>query len=264
MRPLPSALGLVLLALGLALPGARGGDFVLFKNMWGDVIVATDTTPEGRTLTPPTPGQPVYYQGMSLGRRLGSIPGDREPPAKELNRFVTDVLAKQGYLGARPGVNEPSLFLVVQWGYLTPGTGDLLWFLGYNADHDLGAAFGPVIGPEVYQRNMRSRAIETILSDAQGAIYGIIVTAFEFKSARTANPVAYWQTRIGLPASSKTMAEALPAMLVAAGPAIGRPADKPALLDVDNARQGVVKLDDIKFLDVLSEPPRGPDSSPPK
>ena len=57
MRPLPSTLVLLLLTLGLALPGARAVDFVLFKNVWGDVIVATDTTTQGHVLTPPTPDQ---------------------------------------------------------------------------------------------------------------------------------------------------------------------------------------------------------------
>jgi hypothetical protein len=156
------------------------------------------------------------------------------------------------------------LFLIVQWGYLEPGTGDLLWFLGYDPNQDIGAQMGPVIGPEVFRTNMRSRAVETILADAKGAIYGIIITAFEFKTAHTASPVPYWQTRIGLPANGKSMVEALPTMLVAAGPAIGRPADAPVLLDTDNARQGTVKLDDLKFLDALPEPARAPDSSPQK
>lgn len=264
MRLLPSVFGLVPLALALA-PSEARAEFTLFRQVWGDAIVATDTTPAGRALTAPTPEQPVYYKGMSLGRRLGSIPGDEEPEEKELNRFVAKVLARHGYLGARPGESEPTLFLVVQWGYLEPGSGDLLWFLGYDASQDIGApTFPGMLGPEVWRRNFRSNAIETILQDAQGAIYGIIVTAFEFKSARTTEPVVYWQTRIGLPANGKSMADALPAMLVAAGPVIGRPADGPVLLDADNARQGVVTLGELKFLDTLAEPARDEDPEPRK
>jgi hypothetical protein len=262
MRLLPSAIGLVLLALGFALPGARGAEFTLFKSVWGDVIVATDTAPAGRALTPPTPEQPVYYRGRSLGRKLGSILGDREPEESELNRFVANVLARQGYLGASPGGQEPALFLVVQWGYLEPRNGDLLWFLGYDPGQDIGAPVLPgMLGPEVFRTGMRSTAIDTILADAQGAIYGIIITAFEYKSARTPEPVVYWQTRIGLPAHGKSMAAALPTMLVAAGPAIGRPADGPVLLDADHARQGTVRLDEVKFLDPF---PRHQNSAPAK
>jgi hypothetical protein len=248
---------LALLVLGLALPGVRGGEFVLFKNIWGNVIVSTDTTMEGKQLTPPTPDKPVYYKGISLGRKLGSIPGDHEPNEKELNRFVANVLAKQGYLSAEPGGEEPSLLLVVQWGFMEPRSGDLLWFLGYDPEKDIGApVMAGLIGAEVFRTGFRSQAIDTILSDAKAPIYGIIVTAFEFKTAKTPTPVIYWQTRIGLPANGKSMATALPTMLVAAGPAIGRPTDSPVLLDADNARQGTVTFGELKYSDVVPEPAR--------
>ena len=257
MYALRSGLALVML-LSLSAGGSRAlaGEFVLFKNVWGDVIVSTDTTEAGKALTLPTPQQPVYYLGMSLGCKLGSIPGDHEPDVKKLNRFVADVIAKQGYLGARPGVHDPSLFLVVQWGYLKPGSGDLLWFLGYDPSQDIAApTFPGQLGPEIWRRNFRSREIETILDDANDAIYGIIVTAFEYKSASTAQPVACWQTRIGLSANGKSMAEALPTMLVAAGPTIGRPSDKPVLVDADLAREGRVKLGELQILDIVNDLP---------
>ena len=258
MHALRSRLALAtLLALAAGGPRALGGEWVLFKNIWGDVIVSTDTTAAGKALTPPTPQEPAYYLGKSLGRKLGSIPGDHEPDFKTLNRFVADVIAKQGYLDARRGAHEPSLFLVVQWGYLKPGSGDLLWFLGYNPSQDIGASGGipGQLGPEIWRLNFRSHEIQTILDDAKDAVYGIIVTAFEYKSASTAQPIVYWQTRIGLSAVGKSMAEALPTMLVAAGPAIGRPSDKPVLVDADHAREGRVKLGELQILDTANDLP---------
>ena len=257
MHPLRHAFALafVLLALGAGGTPARA-EFVLFKNTWGDVIVATDMTVAGKALTPPTPQQPVYYRGLSLGRRLGSIPGDREPNLQELNLFVADILAKQGYRPAPPEIEAPPLLLVLQWGYVKPGSEDLLWFLGYNPEQDIAAQANPnMLGPEVWRRGMRSRLIDTILQDSQNPIYGIIVTAFEFKSARTPEPVVYWQTRIGLPANGKSMAQALPVMIAAAGPAIGRPADRPVMLDADRVRDGRVDLGELKFLDYQGELP---------
>ena len=163
---------------------------------------------------------------------------------------MSDVLAKQGYRPAPPEMDAPELLLVLQWGYLKPGSEDLLWFLGYDPAQDIAAQANPnMLGPEVWRRGFRSPEIETILGDAQNPIYGIIVTAFEFKTARTPEPVAYWQTRIGLPANGKSMASALPVMITAAGPAIGRPADKPVMVDADVAREGQVKLGELKFLD---------------
>jgi hypothetical protein len=249
----------MLFALAAGGPRALGGEFVLFKQVWGDVIVATDTTEAGEALTPPTPQQPAYFLGRSLGCTLGSIPGDHEPDKKKLTDFVTGILAKQGYRSARQSGHDPSLFLVVQWGYLQPGTENLLWFLGYDPRLDIAApVFPDRPGPEVWRRGARSRVIETILDNADDPIYGIIITAYDYKSARTDQPIACWQTRIGLPANGKSMAQALPTMLVAAGSAIGRASDKPLLMNADRAREGSVKLGELQFLDVVNDlPPPG-------
>ena len=65
--------------LSLSFSFASAAGFNLFSPAWGDVIVATDTTEEGRELTPPTKGNPVYYLGKSLGCKVGSLRGDRLP-----------------------------------------------------------------------------------------------------------------------------------------------------------------------------------------
>lgn len=265
MRSFHLALVIVLGCAALGLPSASAAGFGLFRNFWGDVIVATDMLPEGRELTLPTPDKPVYYLGRSLGAKLGTIPGDHVPDEKMINDVVVRILAKQGYVGARRGIDEPTLFLVVQWGYIDPRRGDNLWFLGYDPRQDIGAPVFPgVIGAEVFRLGFRSRMIETVLDSAKGPLYGIIVTAFEYQSARTPKPIMYWQSRIGLPANGKSMAEALPVMLLAAGTAIGRESGSPVLLDADEAREGQVKLGELQFLEDASEPTRKPDSAPKK
>lgn len=260
-RRLALVFAFVLGVFCLGLPSLQAG-FNLFRNSWGDVIVSTDTTPEGRALTPPTPEKPVYYLGKSLGCKLGSIPGDVEPGVQEMTNVVAKILAKQGYLGARPGVHDPSLYLIVQWGYLKPGSGDLLWFLGYDANQDIASpSFPGVLGAEVFRRNFRSRTTQTILEDSADAIYGIIVTAFDYKSADMPEPVICWQTRIGLPANGKSMMQALPTMLLAAGSAIGRESNAPVLLDADIVREGRIKLGELQILDVINDSPRPTDSA---
>jgi hypothetical protein len=226
----------------------------IFSGSWEDVIAVTDMTAQGREIEPPTRDKPVYYRGSSLGCKLGSIPGDDLPDVKQLNNFVAKVLAKQGYLPARPGVQEPSLLLVLQWGYLQPRTGDLIWFVGYNARDDIAAPIFPgMLGAEVFRRNFRSRNVEAMLDAASGPIYGIIITAFEYKSAKTPNPIIYWQTRIALSAQGKSMAEALPAMALAAGPTIGRETKSSVLYDPNKAREGDVQMGDPEVLEFLKE-----------
>jgi len=260
MRLLRPGSALVLLALALGGSVPVQAEFKLFRNIWGDVLVSTDTTPAGKELPQASKESPVYYKGLSMGNRLGSgLRGDKEPTVKELNNFAASILAKQGYLAAQPGKHEPTLLLVLQWGYLEPSSEDLLWFLGYHVEDDIAAPTQiDFLGAEVFRRGMRSHATEMILHDAQNPIYGIMISAFEYKTAKTLNPVILWQTRIGLPTNGKSMVEAMPAMLAAAGPAIGRPSDKPVLLDVDAARAGSVDLGELKFLDSFYDPARGP------
>ena len=225
-----------------------------FFHYWGDVVVATDATPEWKKITPPTPEHPVYYKGASLGCKLGFVSGDFLPDVEQVNRFVGAVLAKQGYLGVQDGKHEPTLLLVLQWGTLQPEFDDLTWFLGYNPDNDIAAPTAiNMLGAEVFRRDFRSREIETIIDYANGPLYGIIVTAFEFKSASTANPIPYWQTRIALPTPGKSMATALPTMIRAAGPVIGIPSNGPILEDADDLRGGHVELGDIEVVGVVPD-----------
>ncbi|HWA87074.1 MAG TPA: hypothetical protein VG710_12675 [Opitutus sp.] len=247
----------------LVLPHAWASKFALFSRAWGDAVVNTDMTQAGRALTPATPEKPVYYRGLSLGSKLGSIPGDIAPAEKKFDEFVAKILAKQGYLGVKPGdARVPALFLVVQWGYITPRSPQyMLWFLGYDPDQDIGAPSNPVmLGPEVFLRNFRSQEVETILDYAQEPAYGIIITAFDFKSASTDRPIVFWQTRVGLPAVGKSMAQALPVMAVAAGPTIGRETKSPVLGDTDNSARGHVDLGELKVVGYEDDlgPPEAP------
>ncbi|MFW6353973.1 MAG: hypothetical protein ACOC3I_06260 [Verrucomicrobiota bacterium] len=232
----------------------HGAGLNLFPRSWGDVIVNTDMTPAGRELVLPTPESPVFYRGQSLGNRFGATPGDRQPTDAEMGRVVAEILQGQGYRPAVAGTHEPSLFLVLQWGLLRPGRGDLAWFLGYRAADDIGAASFPgALGPEVFRRNFRTRTVETLLQAMREPLYGVIITAFDYASASTDDPVVYWQTRIGLSARGKSMEQALPAMVAAAGPSIGRETKAPVLRDPDETYEGYTRPEALELLEVLDE-----------
>lgn len=222
--------------------------FSLFPKADGEVLVVTDLTEEGRKRPDVTPEAPVYYLGMTLGARLGSIGGDKEPDQREVERFVTRLLAKRGFKGARGTTHPPTLFIVIQWGYMRPNR-DSLWFLGYNARDDIAApSLINMLGAEVLLRNMRSREIETILMMAQEDLYGIIITAFDHDSAKTQRPVALWQTRIALPAARSYMQEALPKMLVLAADQIGRETAKPVFHDPSEPRNPSSTFGELQVL----------------
>lgn len=154
-----------------------------FPNRWGNAVVTTYVSPAGRKLKAPDPKNPTSYLGLSRGCTLGSNPGDRLPDVDEMTKFVVDTLASQGYVGSAPGSNEPELFIVLEWGRLQPQTADLLSFLGYDPRKDIGSSPNPgMLGPEVFRRNMRTPAVETVLSYSQGPIYGILLTAYDYQT----------------------------------------------------------------------------------
>jgi hypothetical protein len=244
--------------LCLAALEARADRFLFSERQWGDCVVVTDMTDAGRAFRPAGREHPVYFLGEVYGGRLGSMHGDELPDPKEMSRFVAKVLAKQGYLGAQPGVHDPELFLVVQWGRLDRRTGDGLWFLGYNPRQDPAARVSWAsritsagfthFGPEIYREEFRPREIETVLEYAEDDIYGFIISAFEYKTARTAEPVVLWQTRIGLPANGKSMDDALTTIVRLAAAQIGRETTRPVLTRTDD--RYTTRLGELEILGV--------------
>gem|GEM_PF-946495 len=240
--PAPRVLLFSSLVLFFLMPGEEAeAGLNLFKDSWGDVITVTEMTDAGRAQLRPSPESPVYFKGRNLGCKLGGgIPGDKEPDIEEMADCVTRLLAGQGYIGAESMGKEPELYIVLSWGYLRPGYGEdasdeLLAFLGYDPSQDIAASgtMGHLIGPEVFRRNMRSQYMQTIHDYAGKPLYGLMITAFDYKSASTPNPILYWQTRVAIPARGKYMAHAMPAMMAIAAPIIGRETEKPVLQDAD-------------------------------
>ncbi|MDX2186525.1 MAG: hypothetical protein SFV32_06310 [Opitutaceae bacterium] len=223
--------------------------FSLLERIEPDVLVVTDVTDAGRSLPEVSPLSPVYFKGITLGARLGTFPGDKEPDIKELTQFITRLLAKQGYRGSPGSAHPPTLFLVLQWGYMRRGA-DHLWFLGYNPADDIAAPkMINMLGPEIFLRNMRSRETQAILDMADEDLYGIIITAFEHESAKTDKPVILWQTRVAFPATGNYMKDALPKMATVAAAQIGRETKKPVLRDPADYRNEQSTLGELEVLD---------------
>jgi len=88
----------------------------------------------------------------------------------------------------------------------------------------------------------------------ENPIYGLIISAFEYKSVRTAEPIVLWQTRIGLAANGKGMSEALPVMVQVAGPQIGRETTKPVLRNIED--RYTTKLGELEFIGFEEDAPK--------
>jgi hypothetical protein len=253
MRP---CLTLTLTLVGLAWTvRAAASEWTFLRRIEGDVVVVTDVTAAGRLLAPPSPERPVYFKGLTLGNKFGSIGGDQEPDKAALTKFVTKLLHKQGFRGSPGDAHPPTQFLVLQWGYMSTNASGKLDFLGYDPSQDIGASPNPnLLGPEVFFRGMRTPEIQLVLDLANEPMYAVSITSIDYATANTAHPVALWQTRIGFSATGNYMANALPKMIAAAADQIGRATERPTLRDPNSLRKGEVTLGEMEIKDIDEAP----------
>jgi len=84
-----------------------------------DFHVITEVSADGKKVSPPTPGHPVYYvsqpgQYVQLGRE--HIDNENPPPVADLQRVMEKALATNGYLASSPPEKPPSLVVIFNFG----------------------------------------------------------------------------------------------------------------------------------------------------
>lgn len=245
---------LLLLACGaaLALSSAAlsaASPFTLFSRPSRDVFIVTDVTPDGRKVEPPTRQQPVYCEAMSFGCDFGSMPGDKLPDSAELLKVIVKILADQGYQGNND-THPPTLLLTFQWGYRKGGIGNNLAYLGgEKLDLMWETENNSWINSNVLLRNMRSSASQKVMDVAAEDIYAVTICGFDYASTRSGKPVLLWQTRVAIPTTGVSMANALPRILAVAGPAIGRETKTTVIAKADDTREGRVDLGELEVIE---------------
>lgn len=233
------------------------------------VMVVTDMTPEGRQVPRPDRDHPVYYQAVTVGfQSFGrAIAGDREPPNDAFLQVILRTLRDEGYLPSSDQ-HPPTIVLGFAWGSLRGNFAGALQYLG-GEKLDLMwevQQIGGMLDPRVLTRSFRNPLQDRVMALAGDDLYVVTIAAYDRDRAIRGDLVLLWQTRIACSARGNWAADALPQIVKAAAPVIGRETDRPEWVPPSETRRrtdvqiGELKtiesfdLKDVPVLDLTKEP----------
>ncbi len=276
------------LAAAAPAPAASFLDWLLPKHDV-QVIAVTDTTPAGLLRRPASPQNPIYYLAVSAGYRDfgGIIAGEKVPPKEQVFSAIAKVLAKQGYL---PANNEHPATILMLWTWGTMNTdrfytgnpddlegrqvnrNQLLRFMGgYKVglvSKEAGAFQDSFMLPGAIFRDADSEMISDLASED---LYVAAIAAYDAAAAARKEKMLLWTTKISCPSRGLAMNETLPAMLMLAGPYIGKETVKPVSVKATDKFKPKVEIGDpttVEFLEknavqVLETPAADPKKAKP-
>lgn len=225
-----------------------------------EVNVNVDLTAAGRKLTRPTPATPVYYVPVIGGlHEEGDIPagGPKPPPQNFVLHQMAVALASQGYVVANSRTPPPTLLLVFHWGRMSPNVDDV-----GDADNPMQAfpnekrMLALVAGNTTPNLNPFTERLE-VMRDIQVSRYFAMVSAYDYAAAKGKKKVALWRAKMSMPADGSDLTDAIPALLSAGAPFLGKETVAPERVTRPLGRQGSVKLGEAQFEefpDTKSEP----------
>lgn len=239
-----------------------------------DVIALTDVTEAGRALPPATVDHPVRYQIIHLGSlSFGSDwAGEKIPSNRAVLLWMMAAMRDQGYLLA-DDAHPPELTLVFGWGMFGESTGEPRL---KSADEALAGYAGTVGSPRRALRFLGGQKVDlmwdqsappgffeprTLLrgmlrTGVTGKIWDFaasdlfvgVVRAYPFPLAGEKGENLLWETRFACPATGLSMDRALPQMILAAAPILGRETVKPVNVNATAQFGSTVNLGDFTIL----------------
>jgi len=223
-----------------------------FRTTAPDVLTVTDMTEEGRKWPLPEPGKPVIYEAISFGsKNFPGLPGDTAPNPRVMSAFIVKTLAEQGYEQAKEkGIAK--VFLSISWGYSRANLGALGFLGGDKLDlmWEL-KTYGGTLSPDVLLRWNRSLTAEKVMETANGDLYIASIQAFDLEKLDAGTQVLLWSTRIACSSRGLNMADAIPTMITAAGPFIGRETQKPVWHDTTELKKVRIEFGELKTLELM-------------
>lgn len=215
-----------------------------------EVNVNVDLTPAGRKVARPTPAAPVYYVPVIGGlHEEGDLPagGPKPPPQNAVLHQMAVALASQGYLVANPHTPPPTLLIVFHWGRMGPNSSDV-----GDADNPMPVSpnekrmLALVAGAATPNLNPFTERLD-VIRDIQVNRYFAMFSAYDYAAATEKRKVALWRAKMSLPSDGTDLAEALPALVTAGAPFLGRETLAPERVTKPLGRQGSVKLGEPEF-----------------
>jgi hypothetical protein len=250
-------------------PAASAGGLIdfLFPKHELQAITVTDFTPAGLHWRQPSPAAPLYYAAVSAGYRDfgGIMAGEHMISRQIVNQTMLKVLAKQGYLPARPN-QRPDVVLLWTWGTMNAERVNYS-VSGYSAQINawqiLRFLGGDKLGltskyrdpfPEltlspglIYQGGEARNFIDASSDD----YFVAVIAAYDVNLRNLKHAVLLWNTRISCPSRGFWLPDAFPGMLAIATPYIGRETTKPVWIRATEKFKPEVRLGDLKVVEYL-------------
>jgi hypothetical protein len=205
------------------------------------LLLATDFTREGREVSPPAAGKPVYYVPVVMGyQERGMLQGhyERRPPDDVVVRGLVEALAKQGYRMASRDF-PPSLTITLEWGTITPV------FVGRRVINAAEMRTIIIGSTEFDTVNRYAGHMAEILSLT--ARHYLIVSAFKYQRTAKTPDVLLWRTHATTDAWGNYLEELAKPLISLAETGFGREV-KPGTTWM-NGKTGQVQIGELKVIE---------------
>ena len=240
-----------------------------------DVITVTDVTEAGRACALATPDHPVRYRIIHLGMTSfgDNWAAEKIPSNNAVLLWMMAAMRDQGYLLA-DAAHPPELTLVFGWGLFRESTGEPALeapthFLGNVASYGtvgsprralrfLGgekvdlmweqARTAGSIDSRVLLRGMRTGVTAKVWDFAASDLFLGVVRAYPANLAGVTTKSLFWETRFACPATGLSLEQALPQMILAAAPNLGRETLKPVNVNATETYGSKVNFGDFTIL----------------
>jgi len=208
-----------------------------------EVLVAADTMaiPDGLRLGP---GNPIYYRFAQTQQSLGNIvAGIKLPAAAKVESAVVAELTKQGFVRAKTGGPNPSIYLLAV-------VGDANFTFGWGGascrscpefkDKPIVEA---IIGVNEAQTLSSEKRERLALADNEDRYY-VTVIAFDVALMARKEKRVLWRTSMSI-RFSDDFEVTLPTMLASGGPFFGRDLKEPEFMGDSERRKADVEIGDL-------------------
>lgn len=230
------------------------------KNPELEMTGFTVMTDYGRTVPPPSPSSPIYYEIHDSGKQLrGDIASDYEtPPPAVLSDTLQRSLSAAGYLPAKGG-HKPGLMLIYFWGAHDRMDRDMaekfperarqyimeraLLVGGKDYAHKLEEELNRpslVIDKTLKHDFLRDQALEDM--------YYVVVSAYNYDEVMHHQHRLLWRTTMTVNSRGISMSQGMPALIVMGKDFYGQETKQPMALRRD-VHSGTIKLGPLNILE---------------
>lgn len=213
---------------------------VLFRSL------ATNGYQPAKSSGPPPSIVIIYYWGVHSVLNEG----DPDNPSLPVEVVRRNILDRAALVGGAKFAKELHVLMQEADDYATAASAQLATDGRPPISPGLVAFANPV---NLFK--LRNAKNELLLNQIAGDLYYLVASAYDYQSVAANNKVLLWRTRMTVSARGVSQRQAMPAMILGAGPFFGREMKEPEIVSKRAVPEGSVE---IGTPTVVSPPPSAP------